>query len=110
MLEGDAAAAAASGITFRALPIPDRGVPPSREAVAHLADDVIATLEAGRNVAVHCRQGIGRSGIIIASVLVAAGNDVPTALRTIRESRGVDVPETEDQHRWLREFASWVAT
>jgi protein-tyrosine phosphatase len=110
VLEGEAAAAAASGMDFRAFPIPDRGVPASRESVAELADDIVDALETGRNVAVHCRQGIGRSGIIVGGVLVAAGEDVPTALRTIKESRGLDVPETEEQRRWLWEFSSWLAT
>lgn len=110
ILEGEAAAAAASGIDFRAFPIPDRGVPASRESVAELADEIVGALDTGKNVAVHCRQGIGRSGLIVGGVLVAAGQDVPAALRTIKQSRGVDVPETEEQQRWLREFSSWSAT
>ena len=110
VLEGEAAAAAASGIDFKAFPIPDRGLPASRESVAELADDIGDALDTGRNVAVHCRQGIGRSGMIVASLLVAAGEDIQAALRTIRESRGLDVPETEEQQRWMREFSSWLAT
>ncbi len=108
VLEGEAAAAAASGMDFRAFPIPDRGVPASRESVAELADDIVDALDAGRTVTVHCRQGIGRSGLIVAGVLVAAGKDVSGALKTIAESRGVEVPETEEQQRWLREFSSWL--
>jgi protein-tyrosine phosphatase len=108
--EGEAAAAAASGIDFRPFPIPDRGVPESRESVAEPADDIVEALDLGKNVAVHCRQGIGRSGLIVGGVLVAAGRDVPTALKTIKESRGLDVPETEEQQHWLREFSSWSAT
>ena len=110
VLEGEAAAAAASGIDCRAFPIPDRGVPASRESVAELADDIVDALDTGKNVAVHCRQGIGRSGMIVGGVLVAAGKDVPAALRTIAESRGLDVLETDEQRRWLREFSSWMAT
>jgi protein-tyrosine phosphatase len=110
VLEGEAAAAAANGIDFRAFPIPDRGVPASRESVAALADDIVDALETGKNVTVHCRQGIGRSGMIVGGVLVAAGKEVHSALKTINESRGLEVPETEEQHRWLREFSSWLAT
>lgn len=110
VLEGEAAAAAASGIDFRPFPIPDRGVPASRESVAELASDIVDALDMGKNVAVHCRQGIGRSGMIVGGVLVAAGKDLSTALRTIRESRGLEVPETEEQQRWLKEFASWLVT
>jgi protein-tyrosine phosphatase len=73
VLEGEAAAAAASGVEFRAFPIPDRGVPASRESVAELAREIVDAVETGRNVAVHCRQGIGRSAVIAGGVLVAGG-------------------------------------
>ena len=110
VLEGEAAAAAANGIDFKPFPIPDRGVPASRESVAELASDIVDALDTDKNVAVHCRQGIGRSGMIVGGVLVAAGKDLATALRTIKESRGLEVPETEEQQHWLSEFASWLAT
>lgn len=109
VLEGEAAAATASGIDFRPFPIPDRGVPPSLKAAAELASEISDALDMGRNVAVHCRQGIGRSGVIVGAVLVAAGKDLPTALEAIKESRGVEVPETEEQRRWLSEFDVWLA-
>lgn len=108
-LEGEAAAAAASGIEFRAFPISDRGVPASRESVAELASEILNAVETGRNVAVHCRQGIGRSPLIVGGVLVAAGKDPDAALKTIEESRGLEVPETDEQRRWLRDFAVWLA-
>ena len=107
-LEGEAAAAAAIGIEFRAFPIPDRGVPGSQESVADLAREMVDALETGRNVAVHCRQGIGRAALIVGAVLVAAGKDSKTALKTIQESRGLEVPDTDDQREWLRDFASWL--
>ena len=109
VLEGEAAAAAASGIHFKPFPIPDRGVPASRESVAELASEIVDALDMGRNVAVHCRQGIGRSGLIVGGVLVAAGKDLSTALQVIKESRGLEVPETEEQRRWLSAFAPWLA-
>jgi protein-tyrosine phosphatase len=108
VLEGEAAAAAASGIDFRPFPIPDRGVPASRESVAELANSIVDALDEGKNVAVHCRQGIGRSGIIAGGVLVAAGQDVTTALKAISDARGIEVPETEEQRRWFRDFATWL--
>jgi protein-tyrosine phosphatase len=110
VLEGEAAAAAASGIDFRPFPIPDRGVPTSRESVAELASEIAEALDRGKNVAVHCRQGIGRSGMIVGGVLVAAGQNVATALKTIRDSRGIDVPETDEQRQWFRDFAAWLAS
>jgi protein-tyrosine phosphatase len=110
VLEGEAAAAAASGVEFRPYPIPDRGVPASRESVAQLASGIVNALETGSNVAIHCRQGIGRSALIVGGVLVAAGEDPATALKTIKESRGLEVPETEEQRQWLKDFASWLSS
>jgi protein-tyrosine phosphatase len=110
VLEGEAAAAAASGVEFRLFPVPDRGVPASRESVAELASGIVDALETGKNVAVHCRQGIGRSALIVGGVLVAAGKDPNTALKTIEESRGREVPETDEQRQWLRDFASWLVS
>jgi protein-tyrosine phosphatase len=110
VLRGEAAAARASGIEFTPFPIRDRGVPASLESVADLASRIIDALERGKSVAVHCRQDIGRSSVMVAAVLVAAGETPDNALRAIRESRGLEVPETEEQRRWLTDFASWLPT
>ena len=106
-LEREASAVAGSGLTFKAFPIRDRGVPASRDAVAQLTRAMIDALSKGENVVVHCRQGIGRSSMIVAATLVTAGVDLPEALAAIKESRGLDVPETDEQRRWLTDFASW---
>lgn len=99
----------ASGLVFRAFPVPDRGVPRSREAVAELADDILDALRSGKTVAVHCRQGIGRSAMMVAAALVAAGLNAETAVKTIRQSRGLDVPETQAQRQWISDFAAWLS-
>jgi protein-tyrosine phosphatase len=110
VLEDEAAAATAGGIAFRPFPIPDRGVPASKEAVATLANEILDALEAGRSVAVHCRQGIGRSGLVAGGVLVAMGKDPDAALKAVGAARGLEVPETKEQRHWLEVFAAWLAT
>ena len=105
-LRGEAAAAAASGMEFRSFPVPDRGVPASHELAKTLVNAVVQSLDRGRTVVVHCRQSIGRSALITGAVLLAEGDDVRTALRTITESRGLEVPETSEQRQWLHDFAS----
>jgi len=108
-LEGEAAAATAHSVVFRACPIPDGGIPPVQDAVADLIAELIDTLHGGNHVAVHCRQSIGRSGMVVCAVLVAAGVDLVAALRVVAEARGVEVPETEEQRQWLRDYAAWLA-
>jgi predicted protein tyrosine phosphatase len=69
-LEGQAAAA--NGVRFVSCPIPDRGVPASTQRAVALLKDIVGALEDSKNVAVHCRQSIGRSGLIAAGALVTA--------------------------------------
>jgi hypothetical protein len=109
-LEGEAAAAVTGGMEFRSFPVPDRGVPVSYEAAATLVNDIVEALNRGNTVVVHCRQGIGRSALITGAVLVAEGEDVQAALRTIKESRGLEVPETDQQQQWLHDFAARLGT
>jgi predicted protein tyrosine phosphatase len=108
-LVGESASSAASGLEFRSFPIPDRSVPNSREAVAQLTDQIVTALHAGKNVALHCRQGIGRSALIAAAALISGGQDAETAIETIRRSRGLEVPETRVQRQWISDFSSWLA-
>src|SRR5437867_3496073 len=60
-LSDEGRAAEASGIQFVSFPIPDRGVPASVESTVSLLRSLNHSLGQGENVAVHCRQGIGRS-------------------------------------------------
>jgi predicted protein tyrosine phosphatase len=108
-LAGESASAAANDLEFRSFPIPDRGVPNSREAVAQLVDRIIDALHGGKSVALHCRQGIGRSAIVAAAALISGGQNAETAIKTIRKSRGLDVPETHAQRQWISDFSSWLA-
>ena len=62
-------------------------------------------LEAGQSVAVHCRQGIGRSSLIAALLLVSAGVDPEAALAQISQARGCAVPDTLGQRDWIKSFA-----
>jgi protein-tyrosine phosphatase len=109
VLEDEAAAAAENGIAFRSFPIPDCEVPTSKGAVAELVGEVVDALEEGRAVAVHCRQGIGRSGLIAGGVLVAGGVDPAKALETVSQARGLEVPETREQRQWFSDLADWFA-
>src|SRR6185437_4216005 len=84
--EGDVAES--KGVRFISFPIPDRGVPASTREAISLFTDIAAALEAGKNVAVHCRQGIGRSGIIATGLLLTSGVVVDKALEVVGAARG----------------------
>jgi Cyclin-dependent kinase inhibitor 3 (CDKN3) len=103
-LSEESKAAEAEGIRFISFPIPDCGVPASAPAAISLMADVASSLDEGNNVAVHCRQGIGRSGLIAAGVLATSGASLEDAIKAVSSSRGLDVPETADQRLWLEDL------
>src|SRR5487761_439740 len=60
-LVNESAEAKAHGITFLAFPIEDRQVPDSENSLTKILEQVDKELSSGRNVIVHCRQGIARA-------------------------------------------------
>jgi protein-tyrosine phosphatase len=104
-LATEAALTRAQGLQFCEFPIADLGIPKSIAAARELIDKLRGGLEAGKKIAIHCRQGIGRSGLIAAGVLVASGVDPETAFRQVSAARGLSVPETLEQRAWVLELA-----
>lgn len=95
-----------SGLRFLTFPIPDRGVPTSTAKALAFLKNVRESLDSGAQVAVHCRQGLGRSGLIAAGLLVISGITPEEALQRVSAARGETVPETPDQLRWVRGLPS----
>jgi protein-tyrosine phosphatase len=95
---------------FISFPVPDGGVPASKREATALAEAIVARLNEGKAVAVHCRAGIGRSSLIAACVLVLLGFAPGTAFDRIGKARGLKVPDTEGQRDWVRRFHEQSAT
>lgn len=95
----------AASIQFLSFPIEDRGVPASREAMQTLLGELLRRLAEGRNVGIHCRQGIGRAPLVAIGVLMLAGLDRQTAKQRVSTARGVAVPETVQQDQWIAALA-----
>jgi protein-tyrosine phosphatase len=108
-LLGERQAAEDHALRFISFPIPDRGVPSSLLEAVSLIGRITAQLEAGKNVGVHCRQGIGRSGLIVAGVLIGAGTSPDEAVQIVSSARGMTVPETGEQLRWTERLPSGLA-
>ncbi len=97
------------GMGFVSLPIQDRNVPDSQPELVAALESLGADLSAGKNVVIHCRQGIGRTGLVAACLLITKGLSSGAAINTLSAVRGLPVPETEEQRRWIDHFAATLA-
>jgi len=93
-------------IEFVPFPIVDRSVPESRASTLQLIERLEADLARGKRINVHCRQGIGRSGLIAAGILIAKGVPGVEAVERVSKARHSPVPETLEQRTWIESFAS----
>ena len=94
-----------NGIEFIHFPIPDREVPPRDGEFTRFLQGLLDRLAEGKRVAIHCWAGIGRSGLVAACLLAAREIPVEKAIRALSSARGWSVPDTEEQLKWISEFA-----
>ena len=90
-----------NAMEFISFPIPDRGLPASVSAFAELTKGIYQDVIQGKNTVIHCRAGIGRTGMIAAGVLLHHAYSVEKALELISLKRRVSVPDTQEQVDWL---------
>jgi protein-tyrosine phosphatase len=97
---------ASRAIELLSFPMPDRGTPSSLRDTSVLVDELVNRLRSEQGVAIHCRAGIGRSGLISACVLLRL--DVPFAevFPMLSRARKVTVPDTPAQIEWVRRFGA----
>ena len=105
-LSAESQEARSQGLEFVSFPILDREIPPSEAELAQLVETIDQKLSSGEKVLVHCRQGVGRSGLVAACLLVKKGMSPGTAVEKVSYARGVSVPETPQQREWVDHFAA----
>jgi protein-tyrosine phosphatase len=91
----------AAGMDFVSFAIPDMGLPVSVAEFARLSRRLYQQVHAGSNSLIHCRAGVGRSGLLAAAVLMQEGRDAQQAFALVARARGMPVPETSGQGTWL---------
>jgi protein-tyrosine phosphatase len=96
------------GMIYRSYPVADREVPVSYAAFAAFLAELGQELHAGRSVAVHCRASIGRASLLLASLLSAEGFSPADAFTRITKARGLQVPDTPVQVRWVEGLAHYL--
>jgi protein-tyrosine phosphatase len=93
------------GIDCRSFPIPDRGTPSSARELSALLAPLHAELLQGHAVAIHCRAGIGRTGLVAGCLLHLLGVPYEDIFHLLSRSRGLAVPDTAAQVEWVERFA-----
>lgn len=87
-------------LSVRRLPIRDFGVPQSLSGFRHAAQGVASDLQNGERIVMHCRGGIGRTGLVAEAVLVELGAP-PSEARGLVTAAGSRC-ETAEQVAFLR--------
>jgi len=106
--EVDPAAARECGIEVRRISIVDFEAPTLEQQRAFVAavDDAFAN---NRAVGVHCAAGIGRTGTMLATYLVATGRDPQAAIDEVRRLRPGSI-QTADQEQAVHDYRAALAT
>jgi len=104
-LEHEKAACASVGISFVNFPMPEGQVPASRSCFLTFAQLLHRRASEGLSIGVHCRACIGRSAVLLATVLRLQGLSTKDALERISNARGLRVPHTAEQARWVAGLA-----
>lgn len=96
---------------FVSYPIPDRGLPHSVSEYLDFTQRIYHETAGGLHTVVHCRAGIGRTGLIAAGVLLHCGFEPKEAFELISKKRRVTVPDTEEQVDWvMKSYAAMLNT
>ncbi|MEM1029686.1 MAG: FHA domain-containing protein [Myxococcota bacterium] len=105
---GDIALRAQSrGLRTEWVPMPEGGVPVDIEPLQSLVELLLHDMRDGRVVITHCRDGLGRSGLVACCCLVALGASPREALETVRTIRPGAVDDAAHRQS-LRSFdARW---
>jgi ADP-ribosyl-[dinitrogen reductase] hydrolase len=77
------------GVEWHQLPIPDAGIPDQRfeDLWADSGQRLRALLKNGKNIAIHCKGGLGRTGTIAARLLIEFGMAPQMAIQSVRTAR-----------------------
>ena len=101
-------AARAAGLDWIHLPIRDVSIPDHRfeQHWPAISRRLAVRLESGESLVIHCRGGLGRTGLVAGLLLVQAGLMPEQALDAVRAARPRAV-ETREQENYLLSIADF---
>lgn len=94
------------GIEMLWFPVRDTSCPESEEEFDKVVTRTVAALRDGKTVVIHCKGGLGRTGLTAAACLVSAGSDLTAeeSVRIVRRARTGAV-ENERQEEFVARYA-----
>ncbi len=106
-------AALPAGVRYLRRPILDHGTPTDPAEMAEILEGLRRALRDGRVIYLHCRAGIGRTGMVAGCLLVEQGFSGEEALaelnrlwrQSARSGQWPAVPETSDQVEYVRHWS-----
>jgi protein-tyrosine phosphatase len=96
--------ASLAGIETIRFPMVDGRAPRSVPATRAVVTNLMERAERGDHIVIHCRAGLGRTGLLAACCLIARGHAPDAAVTIVRAARAGTV-ETAEQMEFVRSFA-----
>ncbi|MCO7223421.1 dual specificity protein phosphatase family protein [Pleionea sp. CnH1-48] len=93
----------AEGIDFLRFAIKDRNLPEPR-SFGHLVDNLYRDIQNGQSIAVHCRAGIGRTGVLACCLLIKDNLAPEQAIDQVSAVRNIRIPDTQEQFDFICDY------
>ena len=90
-------------VSFEQFPIQDRATP-NKKHLKLFTDKILQELNDGEEIAVHCRAGIGRAGLVTCCTLINAGLSHSEAISIVTNARSCSIPDTTEQLQFIENY------
>ena len=91
------------GIDVKRMPVKDQ-MASSNEEMSELLNWIKSKLDLNEKVMIHCVGGLGRSGMVAASLIKSLGKESNEAIKDVRNSRSPRAVESKDQENFVIHF------
>ena len=87
-LDNEADESVRAGLQYIACPVEDSGLPSDIAGFSEIVAEVASELTDGHSIGIHCRQGIGRSGLLAIAIVRTIGVSPEEAISRVSAARG----------------------
>ena len=97
-------------LSFTNFCIPDMQIPCNSNTFIDLALNLSQEIQSNEWIHIHCRAGIGRSGIMASTILYFLGYEPQEAIDHISHSRNLEIPDTDEQKIFIFDLPNLIET